>query len=105
MRHWLGLAIAVSFLAVGACGDDDDDGTTPDGGGGDGGGSAAPVITKVMWSTPSTCHSGMSSVYTINVTATDSDTATNKLTYSGMVTDCTGSITATTSTITCQNLA
>ena len=106
MKHWLACVVAISLLGLAGCGDDTDGGGTADaGGGGDGGGAKAPVISKVAWTTPSSCSGGVASVYTIVTTATDGDTATDQLTYQGTVASCTGTINKMTSTVTCPNAA
>jgi hypothetical protein len=108
MRTWLTGVLAASMMVLGlACGGDDngtpDSGVTGDGGTGDGGGDGKPVITRVTWSTPDSCRSGTASVYTVAIMATDSNTASDQLTFTGTLTGCTPGITAATQMITCPN--
>ena len=85
-------------LAVG-CGDDD-------GGGSDGGGGGMPpTITMVTWMPEGGCTAGTASDFTVTTTATDPDTAAAMLTFSGMISGCSGSVNAATATITCPNAA
>ncbi len=66
---------------------------------------ASPVITQVTWTTPPGCTAGTSSVFTVITTATDADTPTPMLTYSGSIPGCSGVIDMATDSVTCPNFA
>ncbi len=57
----------------------------------------------IAWAPDGACSGGVSSDFTITVTATDSDTTPENLTFSGSVSGCSGSLSAAASTITCPN--
>jgi hypothetical protein len=57
----------------------------------------------VRWQPAGGCAVASPSDFTITVTATDEDTPSASLTFSGNVTSCTGSLGAATSTIRCPN--
>ncbi len=80
-------------------------GTSTGGAGGGGGGTTggAPVINSVTWTPASGCMAMTAGDFTIAVDATDPDGDT--LSYSGMVTGCTGSIDSASATLNCPNFS
>ena len=78
------------------------------GGGGSGGGGGttgggAPVINSVTWTPAAGCMAMTAGDFDVAVDATDPDGDT--LTYSGMVTGCTGSIDGAAVTLNCPNFS
>ena len=64
-----------------------------------------PVISRVAWThLDPNCTQGSPSDVEVVVTATDADTATAALAFSGSVSGCTGSLDMATSTITCPQV-
>jgi hypothetical protein len=106
MRTWLTNMIVASLLALAsACGDDGNGGIDGGVGGPDAGGGGIPQITRITWAPAAGCSTGVASNYTITITAVDSNTSTDQLTYQGMVLSCTPAITMATQTVNCPNLA
>ena len=83
-------------LALVGCGSDSGGAAGSGGSGADG-----PTVTMIAWEATADCSMGVSSDFTVTVTATGS----GSLTYSGSVTGCTGAIDAAVSTINCPNFA
>jgi len=90
------LVFAVSMFGVGlGCGETGGGTAGSGGAGGSGGaaGSAAPVITKVQWDwADDPCDVDTTSAVDVTVLATDDDTDSVSLVYSGSVSDCTPEI-------------
>jgi hypothetical protein len=97
------LVFAVSIFGVGlGCGETGGGTAGSGGAGGSGGatGSEAPVITKVQWDWADPCEATTSAV-TVTVFATDDDTDSVSLVYSGSVSDCTPAIESDVSILDC----
>ncbi|HLU69125.1 MAG TPA: hypothetical protein VKZ63_22740, partial [Kofleriaceae bacterium] len=103
---WLGFVLVslLSLALVAACGADDDGGDTGDGTVDSGGGVASPDLTGVTWTFAVGCTPNQPSDVTITMTVEDADTAEDALSYSGMVTGCTGQVTSNPATISCPNI-
>lgn len=105
----LASAMFLAAALAAGCGDDDpammmnnDAGNPPaDAGQPDSGVTAAPVINSVAWEPVGACTPGMRSEMQVTVDVTDDDTALADLTFSGSVTNCTGALTSSTSTVSC----
>jgi hypothetical protein len=65
----------------------------------------SPVIAEVEWMTTPDCEMAVRTDYTITIDASDADTDTAELTYSGMVLGCTGNIESNPATVSCPNAA
>ena len=98
------IVIAGATLSVAACSDDDDAYPVAPSSGGGGGIGQAPVITNVSWTHDPGCVPGVSTPVTIQVVATDPDTDSAQLSYSGSVTSC-GAIHSASTRITCPEIA
>ena len=91
---------------VGGDGGAGGDGGMGGGAGGNGGSSGPdPVITDIAWEPAGQCEDGVTSNYTITVTATDDEDMPTELTYDGSVSGCNGEINDEVSTISCPNRA
>ena len=75
------------------------------GSGGSGGGDGTPIITEISWEADPGCAQGESSDVVVTVLATDSDTESRDLIYTGSVGGCQGPLDAEVSTINCPNVA
>ena len=102
------LVFAVSMFGAGiGCGETGggmagSGGTGGAGGSGGAAGSEAPVITKVQWDwADDPCDVDTTSAVTVTVFATDDDTDSGSLVYSGSVSDCTPVIEADFSLLDC----
>ncbi|MFQ5641261.1 MAG: hypothetical protein ACE5IR_25050 [bacterium] len=91
------VVIAGVLAALSGCSSDDDNNNPMS--------SGAPSISRVSWTQVAGCTAGTASDVTISVTVRDSDNDLNDLTFSGFVSNCTGSIDGLTSTVTCPQLA
>ncbi|MFQ5641227.1 MAG: hypothetical protein ACE5IR_24880 [bacterium] len=63
-----------------------------------------PSINRVFWTHQAGCSAGTASKVTISVNVSDPDNGLNDLTFSGFVSNCTGSINGATSAVTCPQL-
>jgi len=105
MKSWLTRMLMLTVLAlVPACGSDDDGGGPDAATGPDAGGNGVPQITKITWAPVGDCHTGTASDYSIDITAVDSNTAADQLTFTGTVSSCMPNITMAVQTINCPNL-
>ncbi|MFQ5703980.1 MAG: hypothetical protein ACE5HT_08155 [Gemmatimonadales bacterium] len=67
--------------------------------------TAPPVISMVEWMHASGCTANTATDVTIITTVTDADTPAGNLTFTGGVSNCTGSINAATATVNCPEAA
>jgi hypothetical protein len=99
------LVVTLSMFGVGlGCGETGGGTAGSGGAGGSGGtaGSAAPVITKVQWDwADDPCDVDTTSAVDVTVFATDDDTDSVSLVYSGSVSDCTPEIDSDISILDC----
>jgi hypothetical protein len=99
------LVLAVSMFGLGVgCGETGGGTAGTGGAGGSGGaaGSEAPVITKVQWDwADDPCDAATTSAVDVTVFATDDDTASGSLVYSGSVSDCTPAVKSDVSILDC----
>jgi len=75
------------------------------GGSGGTGGGEPPTIDYVKWTWPTNCVQFQPSTVTLEVGASDDDTNSGDLTYSGSVDGCTPDISMATQTLSCDNFS